>query len=440
MKKITSILLTSLIALTAVGCSQTNSDVKGNYAINVDGFDWGAGVTKAQITLDKEIENVDITDFTVQETKKTTDWTKEDTPVVEVTNERKITNAYTTDENGEKIDGPSQYVTIEMNVDPNEGSPLLYTLATNYNTWSDPYYLEFSLTDKADITVNGENVDELIIEKEYSGKTTEADSLKINTFTGSDNVEMKYGLYEPEAKSDTLVVWLHGTGEAGTEDTDPHVTALASEVTALVENDFQETVGGASVLVPQSPTIWQDYDGKGQKWVDGLPVSDKGSYYEQSLFELIEQTKTETGASKVVVAGASGGGYMTMLLLTKHPDYFAAAIPICEAYPDNLLTEDQLEAIKDVPMYFIYSNDDASLSSDKFSKSTISRLEEAGATNLHVASSDHVIDTSEKYNYLNDGKPYQYNGHFSWIYFFNNEAESDDGETNVWEWIAEQVN
>ena len=52
---------------------------------------------------------------------------------------------------------------------------------------------------------------------------------------------------------------------------------------------------------------------------------------------------------------------------------------------------------------------------------------------------DSVIDTSGKYNDLNDGDPYQYNGHWSWIYFDNNEADCDEHGEKVWQWIGEQV-
>ena len=38
-----------------------------------------------------------------------------------------------------------------------------------------------------------------------------------------------------------------------------------------------------------------------------------------------------------------------------------------------------------------------------------------------------------------NGNPYQYAGHWSWIYFDNNEADADDGSGDVFSWIAAQV-
>ena len=127
-----------------------------------------------------------------------------------------------------------------------------------------------------------------------------------------------------------------------------------------------------------------------------------------------------------------------MRLILDYPDYFAAAIPICEALPDDVISDQQLSEIKDLPLYFIYSNDDPSIIPEKFEIPTINRLKNLGATNLHVATFDSVIDTSGKYNDLNDGDPYQYNGHWSWIYFDNNECYDENG-VNAWQWLAKQI-
>ena len=74
---------------------------------------------------------------------------------------------------------------------------------------------------------------------------------------------------------------------------------------------------------------------------------------------------------------------------------------------------------------------------------TLERLKKAGAENIHVSVTDHVIDTSGSYfldengraTKQNTGIPYQYSGHWSWIYFFNNEC-SADGLT-AWDFISD---
>lgn len=46
---------------------------------------------------------------------------------------------------------------------------------------------------------------------------------------------------------------------------------------------------------------------------------------------------------------------MTMALILENPEYFAAAYPICEAFADSWITEDKLESIKEVPIWFTYA-------------------------------------------------------------------------------------
>ena len=62
----------------------------------------------------------------------------------------------------------------------------------------------------------------------------------------------------------------------------------------------------------------------------------------------------------------------------------------------------------------------------------------AGASNVHTFVSKHVIDTSGRFN-DKDGEPLRYSGHWSWIYFFNNEAVSDRCGIRVWQWMAQTV-
>ena len=64
----------------------------------------------------------------------------------------------------------------------------------------------------------------------------------------------------------------------------------------------------------------------------------------------------------------------------------------------------------------------------------IARLAETGAADVHVTVFQDVHDMSGRYQ--KDGNPYQYLGHFSWIYFFNNECYDDD--LSLWQWLSEQ--
>jgi hypothetical protein len=69
---------------------------------------------------------------------------------------------------------------------------------------------------------------------------------------------------------------------------------------------------------------------------------------------------------------------------------------------------------------------------------TYNRLLAAGA-DVYMTLFDNVEDTSGLYTNA-DGTPYQYNGHFSWIYVHNNEVSTviDGAEITLMQWLSEQ--
>jgi hypothetical protein len=77
---------------------------------------------------------------------------------------------------------------------------------------------------------------------------------------------------------------------------------------------------------------------------------------------------------------------------------------------------------------------------DDYSNALYDRLVEAGASNVHYSLFENVVDTTGNY-FGEDGKtPYEYMGHWSWIYTLNNECEEEiDGvNTTIFEWLAAQ--
>ena len=204
MKRLSKLLLALFIACSITGCSQSTEVVDATYEIYIAGYDWGCGVNKTILTLDKAVDDVDKNDFMVSETKQVTDWEDEALPVVEKTLERVVDDAYSCDKDGQKIDGESKYIAIELYVSPNDGSPLLYSATTHYNTWSDPYYLNISLAKNGEITVDDKKVTKLDVSTEYTKKITAADALELEKFKASDGIELNYGHFNPKEPSNTL--------------------------------------------------------------------------------------------------------------------------------------------------------------------------------------------------------------------------------------------
>lgn len=426
--------------------SETGSiSITGTYDMTITGYDWGCGIESIIMNLDHPLDAVTADAFTVVENKQATNFTAEGFPVEDVELERKVTDAYLVDDKGEKTTDPSTHVKLELYVSPNDGSPLLFTLSTQFNTWSKPYTLTVSKTDDAKLTSNGTEVEEFTINPEAASKTTSVDQYQMHSYQTEDGVTYQYASYEPEGGSKTLVVWLHGLGEGGTEDTDPSVTLLANKAGTLADEPFQTAVGGANILVPQCPTYWMDNDGKKTNFSGGAIQADGTSYYLASLRELIAKYKEETGSTKVVITGCSNGGYMTILMAINYGDEYDAYVPICEALPNALITDDQVKALAGLDMYYVYSEDDTTVDPSLHEAPLLKRLEKAGAKHTYVSTTEHVVDTTGVYfmdengqpTLEDTGTPYQYMGHWSWLYFFNNECDANG--LKVWDFVADAL-
>lgn len=411
----------------------------GSQKAYVVGDDWGPAVTKTVIKLNKVIDadSIIASNFKVVEEKEATiNWGTGEIGIA--TADRKVTAAYASDAQGNKTTEDSRYVTIEMYVSPSEGSPFIYNVKTGFNSWCNPYKLNVSLAKGATLTAGDQTVTGLAVEANIDvagdGKICpQGEVFEMKAYTAKDGTKYSYADFTPAAdgKKNALVIWLHGAGEGGS---DPYIDILGNEVTSLVGQEFQSLFEGAYVLAPQSPTMWMD-DGTG-----AYQNGDKGSMYADSLFEMIDayvKANDDIDPNRVIIGGCSNGGYMTMEMVLKHPTYFAAAFPICEAFQDQYITDDQINAIKDMPIWFTYAKNDGTVDPTLCVEPTVERLLAAGAKNIHVSAFDDVHDTTGRF-FNEDGTPYQYNGHWSWVYFDNNECYDENG-VNAWQWLAKQV-
>ena len=421
------------------------TELNGSQVVIVEGQDWGPAVTKTVIKLDNSVSASTISSdlFSVTETKESFNWaalmegsTEDPTEHITTDTELQVVAAYTSDENGNQTED-SNYITLEFGYDPNTGNPFCYDIFIGNNTICSPYELTITLKDGSVITTSdGSEISDFNVSSEIdfdSALYPQLENVDISgSFTGSEGHTFAYASYEPESDGSKhpLVIWLHGAGEGGN---DPRLNTLGNEVTSLFSDEFQEIMGGAYVLAPQCPTFWMQYDEEGN-WSDNQGVD---SIYLSDLKELIDNYVAEHGdvdINRIIIGGCSNGGYMTMDMIFNYPDYFAAAYPICEAYMDAGITKEQLEAIKDLPIWFIYAENDTTVDPSTFEVPTIERLRSLGA-DVHTSVFADVHDTSG--NYIGeDGSAYQFMGHWSWIYFFNNQCEEDG--VNLWQWLAQQ--
>lgn len=391
------------------------SIIKGTYHKYIEGFDWGAAVTDVTLSLESPLENVTAESFKVTETKETTVFVPP-FPVEVLDFERKVTGVRTED-GGKKI-------IVSLNPSPSEGSPFLFSMNTMLNSWAKPYTLKFELTDREDT-----------LELEDDGTyNSSADAWKYGSYSAKNGTVYQYAYYKPEKETKNLVIWLHGLGEGGTVNTDPAVTILANKVTALSSAQFQETVGNAHIFAPQCPTFWMDSKGDGSTLSAGRIAAGRESYYTASLTELLKYWIDKVKAEKVVLAGCSNGGYMTVLLAADEPELFDGIVPLCEAMPFADLSEADIENLAKLPSYYVFSYDDDVVDPKLHEIPLLKVFKEKGMEKLYVSTTEHVIDTSGRYSDA-EGNPHKYSGHWCWIYFFNNECDADGYK--AWDFVRD---
>ena len=163
------------------------------------------------------------------------------------------------------------------------------------------------------------------------------------------NDTLPYRLYR-SMKADTmtealpLVIFLHGAGERGNDN--------CAQLKHCVKYFLDDTVTRRYpflLMAPQCPN--------GKRWVNtdwGLPEHQMESEPTAELRGVFTVLDSLIGcgavdASRVYISGISMGGFGTWDALQRHPEKFAAAIPICgggdPAYANNM---------KDVPVYIFH--------------------------------------------------------------------------------------
>ncbi len=339
---------------------------------------------------------------------------------------------YLCDVNGEKVNGTaSRYVAIEYEVKyagwsfVNNLSPFKYA---GMNQWKDFTTATLGLNE---LTLGGTTY------TKYEGKLTVEREIPClegwnmeGKYTNGDKT-LTYGYFAPEANSaktgkKPLIVWLHGAGEGGT---DPSIAVLGNQVTNLSKPLIQDyfvtdTVSGAYVLAPQSPTMWMD-NGNGQQ--GGSDVGE--SIYTETLFKLIEnfvKDHSDIDANRVYLGGCSNGGWMTVEMLSKHGEFFAAAYPIAVPFDRSAsMTADEFTRLSKVPMWITHAKADNTVKiandnalAELNSNSLYIELLKAGATNVHYSLFDTVTV---------DGVTYD--GHWSWIFTLRDECNKVQATT-----------
>ena len=106
---------------------------------------------------------------------------------------------------------------------------------------------------------------------------------------------------------------------------------------------------------------------------------------------------------------------MTWQTLLDEPTLYAAAYPICPAYAQ---TAEQLETVKDTPIWMISGKLDPTVSFAEFVEPTWNMLEEISEADIRLSAIDYIFES--------DGKTPVAMQHFAWVAVTNNML-FDDG-------------
>lgn len=260
----------------------------------------------------------------------------------------------------------------------------------------------------------------------------------------SDVQPLRYGWFSPQkgtAQKYPLLVWLHGAGGGGD---DPRVPVQNNRVTSFSSQLGQQKLDTAWVLVPQCPTLWMD-DGKGTP----LFVNNESMYIQavkHTVDFFIAQHAEEIDCDRVYVAGSSNGGFMAVMQAITYPHFYAAAVPVCEAVLTDKLMPKDIDALKEIPLWFVHAKNDFVVDPQKTVVPLYKKLIAAGAKNLHFTYWDNIQDQTGVFINPNHS-PYQYIGHFAWVPTLNDECKLDyngqpvtvDGcSVGIFEWLAHQ--
>lgn len=210
-------------------------------------------------------------------------------------------------------------------------------------------------------TITGQN--EMFLKKEFIYKT---DTLGYRILY-PENYDAK--------KSYPLVIFLHGSGERGT-DNEKQLTHGA----ILFIKRENRTQYPSIVIFPQCPDKQNWAPIKSREKGFDYPLKSTSTEPMQLLMRLIAEIKKNEAVDKkrIYVAGLSMGGMGTLDLICRQPKTFAAAIPICGG-----VSIERLKKLKNMPIRIYHGGADLIISPEH-SKNVYNKLKSLGSNNVEL--------------------------------------------------------
>lgn len=166
-----------------------------------------------------------------------------------------------------------------------------------------------------------------------------------------------------------LVIFLHGSGERGNDN-----EAQLKWGVNNFASDKNLSMYPAFVIVPQCPenANWANISAYEK---ESLTFAATPTKTMELLMELIQQTikKLPVDTNRIYITGLSMGGFGTFDAISRYPNLFAAAVPVCGG--GDLAS---VPAIKHIPMWVVTGAEDASVN-PMLSLEMVRAMQKAGA-------------------------------------------------------------
>ena len=189
---------------------------------------------------------------------------------------------------------------------------------------------------------------------------------------GSDGRCINYRIYVPEISQSAtngvpLVLFLHGSGECGTNNT----SQLIHGVGGLVW--WSRNREPAIIVAPQSPpqTAWSPVFFNMLKARMPYSTPPMIKLVKSLVDDICERYPVDT--NRILATGISLGGYGVWDMVSRYPGFFAGAIPVCAAGDPR-----QAEAVSNTQLWIFHGEKDGNVP-NKMDRAMVSRLWELDA-------------------------------------------------------------
>ena len=191
------------------------------------------------------------------------------------------------------------------------------------------------------------------------------DGFVARSFKGANGVTLPYRLFVPERKTGgslPAIVYLHGAAGAGTDNL-KQITGGNTLGTHVWTTKERQARHPAFVIAPQAA--------EGERW--STTTSQLAPYASLAL-ELLTNLSKEFSidADRIYLVGQSLGGYGTWDVVSKRPELFAAAVPLCGGGDPA-----RVAAARNVPIWAFHGAVDQTVPVDR-SREMVAALREAG--------------------------------------------------------------